>query len=86
MQAVFSGSVLGLLCAGFYPVVTGLILRRFSLSEIRNAPQSYWLISTAALGLAIAAWLVKSIAEAFSLPQFTTLLFVWRSCWANLDN
>jgi hypothetical protein len=69
MQAVFSGSVLGLLCAGFYPIVIGLILRRFSLSEIRNAPQSYWLISAAALGVAITAWSIKSIAEAFSLQQ-----------------
>jgi len=69
MQAVFSGSVLGLLCSGFYPLVGGVILRRFSFSEIRNEPQSYWLVSATALGMAVAAWLIKSIAETFRLQQ-----------------
>jgi hypothetical protein len=67
LQSVGSGSVLGLLCASFYPLMEGLILRRFTIAEIRNQPHSYILVSAAALAMTATAWLIKSVIQAFSL-------------------
>ena len=69
MQAVSSGAVFGLMCAGFYPLVEGLILRRFSLAQIIAQPHSHMLISAAALGASTIAWLIKSIFEAITLQK-----------------
>ncbi len=64
MQAVCAGALLGLTGSAFYPLMEGLVLRRFTLAEIRLQPQSYIWLSLAALALSALAWIVGSLIQA----------------------
>jgi hypothetical protein len=64
MQAVGAGAVLGLAITAFYPLMLGLVLRRFTLAQIHSEPQSYMLLSLAALAVSALAWIIQSILQA----------------------
>jgi nuclease-like protein len=64
MQAVGAGAVLGLAGTALYPLIEGLVLRRFSFAEIRSHPQSYILLSVTALALSALAWTIRSVIQA----------------------
>ncbi len=64
MQAVAAGAVLGLAGAALYPLMEGLLLRRFTFAEIRADPHSYILLSVAALALSALAWIIQSMIQA----------------------
>jgi hypothetical protein len=69
MQAVGAGAVLGLAGAALYPLMEGLVLRRFTFAEIRSHPQSYVLLSVAALGLSALAWTIGNIIQAAKIHR-----------------
>jgi hypothetical protein len=68
-QALSAGVGLGLLSAGVFPVLEGLILNRFTITEIFSQPQAYVFYSVAALAIAAVAWLIKSVVESFSIQK-----------------
>ena len=47
----------------------GLVLRRFTLTEITQQSNSYMLLAVSAFLIAATAWLIKSLAEAFVLQK-----------------
>jgi hypothetical protein len=64
MQAVCAGALLGLTGSVFYPLMEGLVLRRFTLAEIRLQPQSYIWLSLAVWTLSALAWGIGSFIQA----------------------
>ena len=51
MLAIFGGALLGLIVASFYPLVEGLLLSRFTLTQVRHAPGSELFLSAALVGM-----------------------------------
>lgn len=75
LQSIFAGALFGLLCNAAFPIVAGLILRRFTVSQIWSQPHSYYFICLALLTLSSLAWMVASIIKAV---QFHREMRTWR--------
>jgi hypothetical protein len=56
--------VAGVIVSGFYPLIEGVILRRFTLSEVLALPNAYILYSAGALAIAAIAWATVSLLRA----------------------
>lgn len=69
LQAICAGAVTGFLISSLYPLLEGLVLRKFSLDQIVSTPNSAVLISTIALAISSSAWSIKAITKSLRLHR-----------------
>jgi hypothetical protein len=63
MESVTAGMALGLLVAGIFPFVEGLILQRFTFAQMRAQPNFYYVYSLLCLMLSSSAWMAAAIVK-----------------------
>jgi hypothetical protein len=63
MESGLAGTILGILCGGFYPLAEGLILQRFTYAQIRAQPHFYYFYSCFLLALSSLAWMIAAITK-----------------------
>ena len=63
LESVMAGMALGLLLAGIYPVVEGLVLRRFTFAQIHAHPNFFYFYSLLLLTLSATAWMIAGIVK-----------------------
>ena len=64
IESVTAGATLGLLLAGIYPFIEGLILRRFTFTQLRAEPGFYYVYSLLILTVSAIAWMTAAIVKA----------------------
>lgn len=65
--AIAGGGVLGLAVSVLYPFAEGLVLRRFTLAEIRHGLPGELLFSILAFAIASLAWTIASVIKVFQI-------------------
>ena len=63
VESVLAGALLGMVCSSFFPLVEGLVLRRFTYAQIRAHPLFYYIYSSLLLALSLVAWLIAAVVK-----------------------
>jgi len=65
MQSVLAGTIFGMIGSGFYPLIEGLVLQRFTYAQVSAQPRFYLVHASLLLAMSTLAWLIASVARAF---------------------
>ncbi|MDR3457496.1 MAG: nuclease-related domain-containing protein [Verrucomicrobiae bacterium] len=64
MQSVLAGATFGMICSGFYPLIEGLVLQRFTYAQMSAPPRFYLIYASLLLAMSTLAWLIASVVKA----------------------